>query len=137
MIKLFGRREVIENPISAISAFGPSQTDTHKGIGNGAFSSFKKSVILVCKYPEDIKCFSLCLDFFCVLADKLMEETEELCLQREQKEVSSSQASFLQLPCGRAGRLGLVEGMSVLRERGFWGHKSLQPISGSCGKREE
>lgn len=24
----------------------------------------------------------------CVFADKLMEETEELCLQREQKEVS-------------------------------------------------
>lgn len=43
-----------------------------------------------------------------MLADKLMEETEELCLQREQKEVSSSQANVLQLPCGRAGRSGLV-----------------------------
>lgn len=107
-IKLFGRREVTEHPISAISVFGASQTDTHKGIGNAAFSSFKKSAFLVCKYPEDRKCFSLCLDIFCVLADKLMEGTEELCLQREQKEVSSSQANFLQLPCGRAGRLGVV-----------------------------
>lgn len=44
-----------------------------------------------------------------MLADKLMEETEELCLQREQKEVSSSLANFLQLPCSRAGRLGLVD----------------------------
>lgn len=48
------------------------------------------------------------LGLFCVLADKLMEETEELCLQREQKEVSSSQAKFLQLLCGRAGKLGVV-----------------------------
>lgn len=48
------------------------------------------------------------LGLFCVLADKLMEETEELCLQREQKEVSSSQVNFLQLLWGRAGRLGLV-----------------------------
>lgn len=38
----------------------------------------------------------------CVFADKLMEETEELCLQREQKEVCQTN-SFL-LPWGRAGR---------------------------------
>lgn len=46
------------------------------------------------KYPQDINCISLSFSlhlasvFVCVFADKLMEETEELCLQREQKEVS-------------------------------------------------
>lgn len=105
------------------------------------FQASKKSVFLVCKSPEAIKCFSLCLDFLCVLADKLMEETEELCLQREQKEVSWSRANFLQLPCGRAGRLGLVGlkalNLAVFRERGLWRNKSLQPTSGSWGWREE
>lgn len=65
----------------------PRQIHT-KESGMLHFQASKKSVFLVCKSPEAKKCFSLCLDFLCVLADKLMEETEELCLQREQKEVS-------------------------------------------------
>lgn len=89
-IKLFGRREITEHPISVISALGASQTDTHRAVGNAAFSSSKQSVFHTDKYPPGHKLlfsafWPLCM---CVFADKLMEETEELCLQREQKEVS-------------------------------------------------
>lgn len=87
-IRLFGRREITEHPTRVISAFGASQPDTRRAIGNAAFSSSKASVFHAHKYPQDINCFSLHLAFVCVFADKLMEETEELCLQREQKEVS-------------------------------------------------
>lgn len=46
-IKLFGRREITEHPISVISASGASQTDTHRPIGNAAFSSFKQCFMLI------------------------------------------------------------------------------------------
>lgn len=46
------------------------------------------------------------------LADKLMEETEELCLQREQREVGYTEASAHRLPLG--GRFTSLLGVSWL-----------------------
>lgn len=46
------------------------------------------------------------------LADKLMEETEELCLQREQREVGYTEAAAHRLPLG--GRFTSLLGVSWL-----------------------
>lgn len=70
-----------------------------------------------------------------MFADKLMEETEELCLQREQKEVSAHHKSIsfnFYVQDWEAGSCWL-EGISGFRDGGFGARKCHQPTSGSCG----